>query len=343
MYRRALEFFACPNCGGQLQLERAGQAGSSSEEVREGQLGCAGCSARFPIVRSLPRFVPSEAYAASFGYQWNTFDRIQLDQVMRNDLSRERFYATTGWPARLEGEKILEAGCGAGRFTELVAETGAEIFSFDLSNAVEANFKNHGQAKNAHIFQADIYRIPLRKGIFDKVYCMGVLQHCPDVKRAFLSLVPYLKPGGEIVIDVYQKNRFVPALKYWVRPFVRSMRTETIHKLLSMTIPPAFELKKALYKVPVVGKPVGNLIPIGPVSHKPKLDYTDEELKQVKILSALDMLAPVHDHPQTLDNVRAWCQEAGLADIEVRTGFNGINARGRKPVAEHDRLVGSAR
>jgi hypothetical protein len=54
------------------------------------------------------------------------------------------------------------------------------------------------------------------------------------------------------------------------------MGAERIHNLLSWVIPPAFELKKVLYKVPLIGKPIGDLIPIGPVSHKPKLDYTDE-------------------------------------------------------------------
>jgi hypothetical protein len=109
------------------------------------------------------------------------------------------------------------------------------------------------------------------------------------------------------------------------------MGPQGVHKFLSLVIPPAFFLKKMLYKVPLVGKPVGNLIPIGPVSHAPRLNFTDEELIQVKILSALDMFSPVHDHPQTLDTVRRWFSEAGLVDIYVGTGFNGINARGRKP------------
>ena len=78
------------------------------------------CHAQVPIVRSIPRFVSSESYASSFGFQWNRFDRLQVDSVMHNDLSRDRFYATTGWPSSLNGERILEAGCGTGRFTELV-------------------------------------------------------------------------------------------------------------------------------------------------------------------------------------------------------------------------------
>ena len=84
-----------------------------------------------PIVRNIPRFVPSESYASSFGFQWNHFDRIQIDKFMHNDLSRDRFNATTGWPPHLDGQRILEAGCGAGRFTQLALETDAEVVSFD--------------------------------------------------------------------------------------------------------------------------------------------------------------------------------------------------------------------
>jgi len=275
--------------------------------------------------------VPSDNYAASFGFQWNRYERIQIDKLMGNSLSRDRWDATTGWAKRLAGDRILEAGCGAGRFTEFAVETGAEVYSFDLSDAVEANHRNNGDAANLHLLQASIYEIPLRRESFDKIFCLGVLQHCPDVRKAFLSLIPYLKPGGEIVVDVYQMHGAIPPLKYWVRPLVARMKTETIYKLLSRTIPPAFELKKALHRLPWAGPALGKLILIGPISHRPRLNYTDEELKEVKILSALDMLSPKYDQPQRIETVRAWFEEAGLTDIKPWYGYNGINARGRKP------------
>jgi SAM-dependent methyltransferase len=328
---RLIQRLVCMECGSALQLESPDFA-QNNGSITEGHLRCTSCTRVYPIVRSLPRFVPSEEYAHTFGYQWNYFDKMQLDSHMGNGLSRERFFATTQWPAKMEGQLILEAGCGMGRFTEIALKTGAELFSFDLSNAVEASFRNNGDSDHVNIFQASIYEIPLRKESFDKVFCMGVLQHCPDVRKAFMSLVPFLRPGGQIVIDVYQKHTgLFPPLKYWARPFLTWMGPQGVHKFLSWTIPPAFAVKKALYQVPVVGKLIGKLIPIGPVSHEPRLNFTDEELVQVKILSALDMFSPVHDHPQAIETVRKWFADAGLVDIYVGMGFNGINARGRKP------------
>jgi SAM-dependent methyltransferase len=326
----ALAMFACLKCGGGLKIAQAGSQDPANGEIAEGQLACTSCGNEIPVVRNLPRFVPTESYAASFGFQWNRFDRIQVDKFMHNDLSRDRFYATTGWPPKLEGQRILEAGCGSGRFTQLALETGADVYSFDLSMAVESARRNNAGAPNLTIFQGSIYEIPLRQGVFDKIFCMGVLQHCPDVAAAFRNLLPFLKPGGEIVIDVYEKPHGFPPLKYLVRPFVRPLGTGGIYRLLSWTIPPAFETKKALHRIPVVGPWLGKLIPIGPISHAPRLNYTDEELKQVKILSALDMLSPVYDQPQRMEDVQHWFDEAGLAEVELKRGYNGINAKGKR-------------
>lgn len=331
MNLRSLEWLRCVGCGAPLRVE-TGPPARNNGSITEGQLICSSCGRVFPIVRSMPRFVASEDYAYSWGYQWNHFDKMQLDSHSGNNLSRERFFATTQWPARMEGQAILEAGCGMGRFTQVALETGAEIFSFDLSSSVEANFRNNGDSDRVHIFQASIYEIPLRKESFDKIFCMGVLQYCPDVRSAFMSLVPFLRPGGEIVVDCYEKHTgLFPPLKYWVRPLLTWMGPEGVHKFLSRAVPPAFHFKKALYKVPWIGKPLGSLIPIGPVSHAPRLNFTDEELIQVKIMSALGWYSPVCDNPQTKETVRQWFTEAGLVDIYIGNGFNGINARARKP------------
>jgi SAM-dependent methyltransferase len=340
MNSKAIEYFVCPACGVGLRLNAAPAGAAPVGEIEEGSLDCTQCGANYPIVRSVPRFVTSEDCAASFGFQWNQFPTLQVDRVMGNDLSRHRFYATTGWPTRLKGQRVLEAGCGAGRFTQIVLETGADVFSFDLSNAVEAARVNNDGAPNFHLFQADIYRVPLKKRTFDKVFCMGVLQHCPDVKGAFLSLVPYLREGGEIVIDVYEKRGRVPKLKYWVRPLARRMKPETLHRMLCAAIPFLFNLKKTVNRIPGIGPALAGLIPIGPLSHAPRLNYTEAELKQVKVLSAFDMLSPRYDQPQRIEVVRSWFEEAGLTQIGVRYGSNGINAKGRKPAAAARRAAG---
>ena len=58
-----------------------------------------------------------------------------------------------------------------------------------------------------------------------------------------------------------------------------------------------------------------------------------EILKEWAYLDAFDMLAPAYDSPQTLRTVRKWCAEAGLTDVSVGYGFNGIQVRGKTPEA----------
>lgn len=325
-----LNHLECPSCRGALSLDGNLEANNKADEVNEGCLNCAGCGAAFPIVRSLPRFVARDNYAASFGFQWNRFPTLQLDSIMGNNLSRKRFYDCTRWPQKLSGERILEVGCGAGRFTQIALETGAEVFSFDLSSAVDSAFANNRNASRLYIFQASIYRLPLRKRLFDKIFCMGVLQHCPDPKQAFLSLVPFLRPGGTIVIDVYSKKGFPPPLKYWVRPVTRRIPPKALYAILSGLIPFAFEIKAFVHRAPAIGRRMAAIIPIGSLSHSDiGLHYSDRELKQVKILSAFDMLSPRYDLPQRIEDVRQWFGEAGLVEVEAGFGYNGINARGK--------------
>ena len=84
----------------------------------ERQYQCAsGCV--FPVIGEIPRFVAMQNYADPFGLQWNRFRSDQLDSYTGLSISR-------GWLTRLmggtldhlKGKIVLEAGCGAGRFTE---------------------------------------------------------------------------------------------------------------------------------------------------------------------------------------------------------------------------------
>ncbi len=194
------------------------------ERIREGWLVPSDktCDIKFPIRNFIPRFVSSKNYATNFGLQWKRHAKTQLDSYNGATYSRDRLLRTTNWPTNIEGYKILEAGSGAGRFTEILLRTKATVFSFDYSEAVEANFANNGMAKNLCLFQASIYEIPLPKASFDKVLCIGVLQHTSDVKKSFMCLAELVRPGGELVVDFYPANlRGLLHWKYLLRPITK--------------------------------------------------------------------------------------------------------------------------
>src|SRR5688572_9064622 len=89
-----IELLCCPSCRGEMALTVTKEAFG---EVEEGHFDCQSCRATYRIVRFIPRFVPAENYASSFGFQWNKFRRTQLDSHTGLPLSRERFYFSSGW------------------------------------------------------------------------------------------------------------------------------------------------------------------------------------------------------------------------------------------------------
>ena len=165
---------------------------------------CHACSQRYPIVGGVPRFVPADAYADSFGFQWKRFARTQLDSANRTTRSRDAFVEKTGWSLdELKGKRVLDVSCGMGRFAEVAADAGAEVYGIDLSRAVDAAFANLGSRSNVWVYQADVINLPFVPESFDFIYNIGVLHHTPDTRAAFLRLPELLRPGGAIAIWVY--------------------------------------------------------------------------------------------------------------------------------------------
>lgn len=218
----------------------------------------------FPIINNIPRFVPSDNYSSSFGMQWNIFAKTQLDSFANTTITEDRFFRVTEWKkSELKDSLILEAGSGAGRFTEIIAKSGAILHSVDYSSAINANFANDGHFKNLQLYQASIYDLLFKPNTFDKIVCLGVIQHTPDVKKSFFSLLPFLKQGGEIAIDVYKdtwKSRLLT--KHWVRPITKKMDKRKLLKIIQTYIPIWFPISTLFLKVPIFGKFLCQIIPI---------------------------------------------------------------------------------
>ena len=159
---------------------------------------------RVPLVRGIPRFVLSDNYAEAFGLQWNLHSRTQLDSHTGGRLSEQRLARCAGMSlSQFAGLRVLEAGCGAGRFTELLVGAGALVHSIDLSDAVDANRRNIGERANYAVAQADIRALPFPAGSFDVVLCLGVLQHTPSPEQSIAALWRMVAPGGRLVVDHY--------------------------------------------------------------------------------------------------------------------------------------------
>lgn len=204
MKAKLVELLICPECRADLNLEVSTREG---DEILAGKLRCSKCGVEFPIHNGIPRFVPSDAYLSSFSFEWMRWRSIQFDTEERQDTESIFKISTGRRPDELAGKLALDAGCGAGRYVDVVSRAGADVVGVDFSFSVDSARQNLRGLPNCHLVQADLLRLPFRAGTFDFIYSIGVLEHTPDTRRAFLSLAQALKPTGEIAIYLCTPRR----------------------------------------------------------------------------------------------------------------------------------------
>ena len=262
---------------------------------------CSASGRRFPIVRSVPRFVGGEEYADTFGYQWNRFARTQLDSAGATTRSRDTFLEKTGLSlSDLRGKTVLDVGCGMGRFAEVVAEAGARIVAIDLSSAVDAAAANLSRFGNAAVVQADVFSLPFAPESFDLVYSIGVLHHTPDTRRAFLALPQFVRRGGLAAIWVYHHG-----LRWY-------LLTSRLYRLATTRLP-----KDVLLRLCRIADPLGALERRGKIGAAiqwlfPVSTHPDP---QWRILDTFDWYSPRYQWTHSDQEVESWFREAGFGEI----------------------------
>jgi SAM-dependent methyltransferase len=188
--------------------------------------------------------------------------------------------------------------------------------ALDYSTAVDACRANLQGAGDLLVVQADIYSLPFAAGSFDFVYSLGVLQHTPDVARAFAALPPMVKPGGQLCVDFYEKSWKSALLpKYWLRPLTKRIPKAELFALLEVWAPRLLPLSVGLSKVPVVGGQLKRIVPVANYVNELPLDARQQ--LEWSLLDTFDWLSPAYDQPQTATTVREWLEHAGMQQIEV--------------------------
>ena len=324
-----LSILRCPATGKSLKLEIGWLAGIEEDEVETGWLTTENGSHRYPIHQGVVRFVPEDNYASNFGMQWNRFARTQLDSYSGHPISADRFWNATGWqPQDIKGKWVLDVGCGSGRFAEVALEAGAKVVALDYSTAVDACYANLKHHPNLNVVQGDVYALPFQAEVFPYVYSLGVLQHTPDVKAAFMALPPMLVSGGSLVVDFYW-NRLRTMLnpKYALRPITTRLDQEKLFTWLEANITVLLGLSQIIGRVPLVGRYLKRCLPV--------VDYTDiyplsqAQLEEWALLDTFDMLAPEYDKPQSQTAILGWFEQADFTDVSI-FHWGHLVGRGRK-------------
>jgi SAM-dependent methyltransferase len=311
-------------------------AADGGEMSRSSALTCKeGC--RVPVVNGVPRFVDSANYAAAFGLQWNAFRKTQLDSYTGTTISKDRLTRVLGGSLEvLQRKSVLEVGCGAGRFTEVLLAAGARVFACDLSNAVEANYENCRHFPNYLVCQADARQIPVLPNSFDFVLCLGVIQHTPSPEETIAALASYVKPGGMLVLDHYSD-------RYPQNFLQRNLRRLLIRLPSSLAKPLTLGLARTLLSLHRLSRKnlrgVWRLrVPL--LKHSPLFDYYDifpelgdKLIAEWSILDTHDALTDYYKNLRTRDEIEAYLRSSGLTELEVDYVGMNVEARGRMTAA----------
>lgn len=293
--------------------------------------------ARYPVVRGIPRFVSSENYAAAFGAQWNLFPKTQLDSHSGITLSEERLArCMQGNLETLAGKRVLEAGSGAGRFSEILLKHGARLDSFDFSSAVEANAANNGGSERFRLAQADIRQIPFASASYDFVVCLGVIQHTPYPEQSIRSLWDMVRPGGALVIDHYRwtlRWMLPPPIRDCVgvyRWLVLRLPAKSRFGFVQRTVDRWFPLHWRFRDSLFVQRLLRRVSPV--IFHYPGIRLKDRQAHyEWSLLDTHDSTTDYYKHLRTPRQIERFLRALGAEDILVRTGGNGVEAFCRKP------------
>lgn len=316
---------------------------TGSPLTRDGDVLRGETGVEYPIVGGIARFVERDNYASDFGSQWNRFPRTQLDSHSKLTLSEDRLQRCLGEPLEnLRGKLVLEAGSGAGRFTEVLLKHGAIVHSFDYSNAVEANLSNNGTSDRLLLVQGDIRRIPFAPAAYDYVICLGVLQHTPSPEESIASLWTMVRPGGRLVIDHYRfRLRFVLPTPIGSAESVYRMvtlrlpekkRARFVDAVTRFWFPLHWKFRDSLFAQRLIRR-------LSPVHfYYPEIPLAGEQqYLEWALLDTHDAQTDVYKHLRSVAAIRDKLQQLGGMNIVARVGGNGVEASCTKLLTPQER------
>jgi SAM-dependent methyltransferase len=199
---RFRELLACPACAERLSSD----------------LACAGCGAVFEAPDGIPNLRLSgnlRTDAVRGFYEGAPFPGYPpRDSLHALHMRAERSEFARLLEGAIPGDaRVVDVGCGTGQMCLYLARADRVVIGADLSRpslqlgaAAAARFK----LDRVVFVETDLQQPALANGAFDVVYSSGVVHHTPDPRAAFARLARLARPGGTIVLGVYNAFARIP-------------------------------------------------------------------------------------------------------------------------------------
>lgn len=245
------------------------------------------------MVDEIPRFV-SDKHLQSFGDQWTRFE------VAHDDEDRATFEAKTGMAlSDLKGLRVLDAGCGGGRYSKICAEAGANVVGVDHTRAVDKARALCRHLDNVKFAQADLKQLPLEQQSFDFVFSIGVMHHDADTRAVFDAVAPMVKPGGRYSVWLYRRNQ-------WWQEIINSGLRAVTTRVPPGLLRPACHVGAVLGGTPVVNRTLNKVV-----------NFSAHPSYENRVCDTFDWWAPEYQYHHTVEELTAWFKDAEFGDIRV--------------------------
>jgi len=348
MHRSLLEILVDPISKAPLQVEVVNR--EEGDEILEGRLkGSGGRS--YAITNGIPRFAlaaeaDQEQTGRSFAFKWGqreTYDSPQVHLEAQQWLVRRYGFESVEQMQDFFGSRkeILDAGCGSGFSSSLWLspswrrEGEAEWFGVDISGAIDVAQERLGEIAGTSFIQGDILQLPFREGSFDTIFAEGVLHHTPSTEVALKSLVSLLQPEGQMLFYLYRKK--APIREFaddHIRGIISSLEPQQAWEALR----PLTRLGQALSGLHAEVE-VREDIPYLEIKagrydlqrliywHFVKLFWNEARTFDENHHVNFDWYHPRYAHRHTEEEIRRWCDEAGLAIFHFDVQESGFTIR----------------
>lgn len=197
-----LELLACPACEGALAADWSCHKCDARYDAPEGipNLRVPGNS-RTEVVRRFYEHAPFPGYPLRDSLSW------LRARAERSEFARLLDRAIPG------DARILEIGCGTGQTSLYLARASRVVIGADLTRAslqLAAAAARRFQINGVQFIETDLHHPGLRPASFDVVYSSGVLHHTPDPRASFARIAQLARPGGMIVLGLYNTFARIP-------------------------------------------------------------------------------------------------------------------------------------
>jgi ubiquinone/menaquinone biosynthesis C-methylase UbiE len=134
-----------------------------------------------------------------------------------------------------KGKKVLEVGCGIGADLARFARAGARVVGVDITAVGAVTSRRRLQFHNlpGETLVGNAESLPFASNFFDLVYSWGVIHHSPDTEAAAREIVRVARPGGSVVVMLYNRRSLVAAQAYILYGLLRGRPFRSLSEIMA--------------------------------------------------------------------------------------------------------------